>query len=108
MVPRLRRLEERADHPRQEWFSIKEAAKLTGLSEDHIRRAVVGGVLPCSNVGTPSRALYRISRDSVARWMKEREVGPKPPPRRKKDVGPRPLPFSPHVHRSKYAPESAV
>jgi excisionase family DNA binding protein len=96
-------LKQAFDQPRQEWFNIDQAAALTGLSADHIRRAVVGGVLPCSNVGTPDRALYRISRENIQAWMKEREVGPKPPPRRKtKRERREALPLSPHVHPSKY------
>ncbi len=39
--------------PPQEWFSVKDAARLTGLSDKHIRRAMQCGNLPCSNVGTP-------------------------------------------------------
>src|SRR5437764_15149727 len=38
--------------PPQEWFSIEEAAALTGLSEDHVRRHVTSGLLPVSNQGT--------------------------------------------------------
>lgn len=73
-----------SDQPRQEWFSVKQAAALTGLSQDHIRRAVVGGTLPVSNVGTPDRPLYRISRRDIDEWMERRKAGAYPPPGRKK------------------------
>jgi len=70
----------------QEYLSIGDAQVYTGLSDDHIRRAVVGGTLPASNVGTPDRALYRIKKANIDAWMKEREAGPKAPPRCKKKV----------------------
>jgi excisionase family DNA binding protein len=57
------------------WLSIKQAATYMSLSQDHVRRAVLGGTLPASNVGTPDRALYRISREAIDRWMQEREAG---------------------------------
>jgi hypothetical protein len=67
-----------------EYLSINKAAVMCGLSPAHIRRAVVGGTLPCSNVGTADRPTYRISRIAVRQWMKDREAGPKPPPRKRK------------------------
>jgi excisionase family DNA binding protein len=66
----------------QELFSIDAVATMTGLSAAHVRRAVKGGTLVSSNMGTPDRALYRISRENVHRWVKEREAGAKPPPGR--------------------------
>jgi len=83
---RVENIERRLGRPRveQEYLSIKEAKVYTGLSDDHIRRAVLGGTLPASNVGTPDRALYRIRRSNIDAWMKEREAGPKPPQRHKK------------------------
>jgi excisionase family DNA binding protein len=102
--PLVERLEKVSEQPRQEWFSIEQAGKLTGLSSDHIRRAVTGGVLPASNMGTPDRPLYRLSRENIQAWMKEREAGPKPPPRRKKTSEERgPLPFSRHIHPRRYS-----
>jgi len=80
----LEKLERRAEMPVQEWFSIKEAAVLTGLSQDHIRRAVTGGTLPCSNVGTPDRSIYRISRKDIELWMERRKAGAMPPPQKRK------------------------
>jgi excisionase family DNA binding protein len=64
----------------QGYFSIKQAAAYTALSGDHVRRAVKGGTLPVSNVGTPDRPLYRISRSDLDAFMRERQAGPKPPP----------------------------
>src|SRR5262249_28302876 len=94
-------LEVRLTMPRREWFSIKEAAELTGLSSDHMRRAVVGGTLPARNQGSSSRPLYRISREKLNVWMAEREMGPKPPPgrRKKKREELKPLPQSKHFRQ---------
>lgn len=65
--------------PGQEWLSIKEAAVVVGLSEDHVRRAVTGSALPCSNVGTNDRPLYRISRKDLEAFMERRKAGALPP-----------------------------
>ncbi len=47
-----------------EFYSIKQAAEVLGVSADHIRRAVVGGVLakPKSSARWPGRP-YRIARN---------------------------------------------
>jgi excisionase family DNA binding protein len=100
----MRELRNERELPQQEWFSIFEAAALTGLSDDHIRRAVVGGTLPASNVGTPDRPIYRISKIDIGEWMEKRKAGALPTPRRKKRSTQEPtgaLPFSPHLPRSK-------
>lgn len=72
------------DHPlpAQEFYSIKNCVALTGLSPKHIRRAVLGGTLIASDVGTVNHPLYRISRPNLLLWMKERENGAKPPAKR--------------------------
>lgn len=67
--------------PAQEYFSIKNCAAVAGLSTDHIRKAVVGGTLVASDVGTKDHPLYRIHKDSLNKWMIDREAGAKPPPR---------------------------
>jgi excisionase family DNA binding protein len=71
----LERLEGALERPTvvREWFSIEEAAFATGLSKDHVRRAVISGALTASDLGTPDRPLYRISRNNLLRWMQERE-----------------------------------
>ena len=79
----LVRLERAVTQPAQAWFSIKGAAALTGLSPAHIRRAVTGGTLACSNVGSMDRPTYRISREDIEEWMKRRKAGALPPPKRK-------------------------
>src|SRR5262245_44439086 len=73
------RLEKLLRCPEQAYLSIEDAAALTGLSEKHIRRAVHGGMMVASQVGTADRPLYRVSLENVHRWMKEREAGPRPP-----------------------------
>ena len=93
-----------------EWLSIEQAAALTSLSKDHVRRAIVGGTLVSSNVGTPDRPLYRVSRENIGKWMKEREAGPKPPLRKgrlkKSKLEAKPLPPSPHFPQSRRTPAS--
>ncbi len=69
--------------PEREYYSIKGAARVLEVSPDHIRRAVVGGTLPCSNVGTMGRPTYRISRTDLLAWVEKRKAGAIPPPRRK-------------------------
>jgi hypothetical protein len=79
----LNRLEKKLFLPPQQWFSIKGTAAITGLSTRHIRRAIHAGHLRASNQGTPDRPVYFVSREAIDEWMKEREAGPKPLPRRK-------------------------
>src|SRR5262245_56585213 len=81
---RLDQLEKALKRPQQEWFTIIEVAALTGLSDPHIRRAVTGGTLPASNVGTPDRPIYRISEKDIVEWMEKRKAGALPTPRWKK------------------------
>lgn len=73
-----------SDHslPAKEFYSIKEAAAITSLSPEHIRKAVVGGTLKSSDVGTLAHPLYRISRTNLMQWLAEREFGAKPPSKR--------------------------
>jgi excisionase family DNA binding protein len=71
----LRRLE-KVDAVSQAYFSIKQAAAYTGLSEDHVRRRIVKGILPSSNVGSKDRPLYRVARADIDRWMESRKMGP--------------------------------
>ena len=71
-----------------EFYSIKQAAKVVGVSADHIRRAVVGGVLAASNVGTMARPTYRIARSALLAWVEMGKAGAMAPARRKKNVTP--------------------
>jgi excisionase family DNA binding protein len=71
-------------------FSINEVAKLIGLSPSLVRRLVVGGVIPCSNVGTRGRPTYRIHKNDLEGWLQKTKggavprpiKGAKPPPNR--------------------------
>src|SRR5689334_582855 len=54
---------------RQEWFSVKGVAALTGLSTKRIRRAIKRGELVVSNAGSDNRALYRIGRQDIETWI---------------------------------------
>jgi excisionase family DNA binding protein len=58
-----------------EYFSIRHAAKITGLSESYIRRAIRSGELPASNVGTWRRPAWRIARTELAQWMERKKGG---------------------------------
>lgn len=101
VVAILKRVEKALDRSPLEYFSIEQATTITGLSDDHIRRAILGGTLPASNVGTPDRPYYRISRENLKDWMEQRKAGAFPPPARKKvRRDPKPLPVSPHFPRS--------
>jgi excisionase family DNA binding protein len=71
-----------------EFYSIKQAAKVVGVSADHIRRAVVGGVLAASNVGTMSRPTYRIARAALLAWVEMGKTGAIPHASRKRTVTP--------------------
>jgi excisionase family DNA binding protein len=64
-----------------EFYSIKQAAVVVGVSADHIRRAVVGGTLACSNVGTMGRPTYRIARTDLLAWVEKQKAGAIPPAR---------------------------
>jgi excisionase family DNA binding protein len=72
-----------------EFYSIKGAAGVVGVSSDHIRRAVVGGILPASNIGTPSRPTYRIARTDLLAWVEKGKAGGFTPASRKRSVIPR-------------------
>lgn len=98
----VEQLELRIQAPPQEWYSIKETAIMTGLSSDLVRDAVLGGNLPTSNMGSPDRPLYRISRSAIYTWMKDREAGPKPA-RRRRLQDKLPLPASRHFRTKKQA-----
>lgn len=61
--------------PAGEWLSINAIASVAGLSASHVRRSVVTGDLPASNIGTSARPVYRISRTDLASWMEKRKGG---------------------------------
>ncbi len=89
--------------PAQEFYSIKNCAVVSGMSTDHIRRAILGGVMTASNVGTNDRPIYRVHKDNLRLWLTEREEGAKPPRQKQK-----PMPVSPHHKpKSKSAKQSA-
>ena len=59
----------------QAWLSIGEAAKRSGLSHKHIRRAIDDGELPCSNVSRgSSRPTYRLAVKDLDNWFLSRRV----------------------------------
>jgi len=63
-------------------LSIKQAAHSVNLSQTHIRRAIAGGRLTASNLGSAARPLWRVQRGDLVRWMEANQGGqPKVPPR---------------------------
>lgn len=74
----------------QKYFSVKDTAKYVGLSEDKVRDWIAYGLLPCSNVGSPDRPVYRIDRIDVEELMKKLKVVPV------RTTGSIALPFSSH------------
>ena len=76
------------------YFTIREVAETTRLSESHIRRAIRRADLPASNVGTPDHPIWRISRKDLVEWMDRKKGGTsKVPPRSSlKDLVERHLP----------------
>lgn len=63
----------------QEYFSLKQAATMTGMSTKHITRAIKAGELVCSNMSKGgARPTYRIHRSAIDTWMKsfEPNMGP--------------------------------
>ncbi len=103
LAPLVAKLEKKLKMPPQEWFSIKEAAALTGLSDDHVRRHVTSGQLPVVNQGTFEKPLYRIHRKDIDEWMAKRREAPQPAPRKRKKAEPRPGSYVSRHHRPKAA-----
>ena len=88
MLVRLARIEGKLDgvaeksNPAPDYSSIKQAAKITGLSDSHIRREVVAGRLPASNIGSASHPIYRIALKDLHEWMSNKKGGTvKAPPK---------------------------
>lgn len=61
---------------RQEYLSLKDAAVYCGLSKNHLRSQIQMGLLPASDIGTPAKPNYRLSRTNLDKFMKDRETGP--------------------------------
>ena len=64
-----------------DYLSIKEAAGVSRLPYSHVRRAVLAGELPASNVGSDSHAVYGIARSDLTAWMNTKKGGVRLPPR---------------------------
>ena len=63
------------------FVSIKQAARITQLSESHVRRAVWSGGLRAANAGTRSHPIWRIARTDLADWLKAKMGGRNVPPK---------------------------
>lgn len=69
-----------APNPEVKGFSIKEAARVTGISASTIRRAVHRKELPASDLGNGKRAVWLITQTSLAAWIESRRRGGSPAP----------------------------
>jgi excisionase family DNA binding protein len=69
------------DSAQSEYLSIKDAAKVAGLSPTKIRREVKAGRLLASDTGTASHPHYRIARSDLQAWMEKNKGGTEAPPR---------------------------
>ena len=54
----------------QEWITIKQGARLTGLSYSSIRRAILRGDLSAKNAGNGAHRHYRILRADLDGWIR--------------------------------------
>lgn len=57
-----------------QYLTIKEAAGRIQLSPAYVRNQIRSGSLPASNVGSSSRANYRISELDLERFMEEKKA----------------------------------
>jgi excisionase family DNA binding protein len=55
--------------PRQEYYSLRDAAAIVGVSTSRIRQALREGDLSFSDIGGEGRATYRISREDIRQWL---------------------------------------
>jgi excisionase family DNA binding protein len=93
----------RASLPAPEFYSIKQAARVVGVSADHIRRAVVSGVLAASNVGTMGKPTYRVACADLLGWVDMGKAGAIASAPRRRNI----TPVSRH-HRQPAAGHSGV
>lgn len=82
LVEKLTQLAEqfdrRAEQPAREYVTIKEAAKITGLGEGRVRRAVYHSELRASNLGSSAQPCWRIARTDLNAWMERCSQSPQP------------------------------
>ena len=88
LAPLLEKVESLLGRAGQQYFTIDEAAEFVRCSGSHIRRHVLGGTLPASNIGTADGPDYRVSREDLVAWMEKRKGGAFPPPKRGKKSRP--------------------
>ena len=53
------------------YLPLREVARRLNIAECTVRRLVVTGAMPASNLGTPNRALYRVSEFELDNWMEK-------------------------------------
>lgn len=72
---RIAAIEDARREQRAAYLSISHAARLGGLSYDHVRRAVESGELPATDKGNGRHRFWRIARDDFDRWMRKGRGG---------------------------------
>ena len=80
----------------QEYFSVKDTAKYTGMSEDYIRTRIVRGMLPAANCGSSRRQCWRIAKVDIDEFMTRQKNEPIDAPVLKNCTTKSKLPPSPH------------
>lgn len=110
IIEQQRIIIERLGQPEPAYFNIANAAKYLGLSGPFIRRAVTSGMLSVSNVGTPDKPAYRISRKDLHEYMEKRKAGAiaRPTKRKKGEQAVRTLPPSRHYPTAAHLPSTAA
>jgi excisionase family DNA binding protein len=74
-------IEQNRNSAPSEYLSIKDAAKVVGLSQTKIRREVNAGRLSASDTGTAAHPHYRIARADLQAWMEKNKGGTEVPPK---------------------------
>lgn len=66
-----------------EYYSPIKAAEVLGVNREHILRLIKSGKIVASNIGTGHRAVYRISHEELANYLKKNKLKtdgqPRPP-----------------------------
>jgi excisionase family DNA binding protein len=76
-----REFREQSRQPAPEYLSVKQAARIMGLSIKRIREAVIRREMAASNIGSEARPVYRIARGDLEKWLEERKRGGPSPAR---------------------------
>jgi excisionase family DNA binding protein len=67
------RLVEQTRQSTPAYLSIKQAARMTCLSETRIRQAILRHEMAARNIGSEQRPVYRIARSDLDKWLEGRK-----------------------------------